>query len=109
MAAGVKARERYQITPPSEMPQSAETITTSTHARNLGVTNRVSHSRKVPGARFTPKTNERLELVHHRAECRQGERLSSVADRLLRAGMHFDNQPVRANCNPRPRKRGNQA
>src|SRR4029079_8125706 len=54
MAAGDKDRERYQITPQRVPPQSAEISTISSHARVLGVTTEVSHSREFARARFVP-------------------------------------------------------
>src|SRR5215467_14626597 len=38
IAAGVKDRDRYQITPHTDRPQTTLTSRISNHARNLGVT-----------------------------------------------------------------------
>src|ERR1039457_1723951 len=83
MAAAVRARERYQITPQRVRPQSAEISRISSHARVLGVTNRVSHSREFGGAGFGPQPDIRLQLAHHQGEIFQSERLRSIADGLF--------------------------
>src|SRR5712692_731438 len=96
IAAGVSARERYQIIPETERPHTAQTRIISSHARSLGVTIRVSHSRRSHGARFGPQPDIGFELGHHAAEIGQRQRLRAVAHRLLRARVYFDDQAVGA-------------
>src|SRR5450759_4903001 len=109
MAAGERARERYQIAPPRVRPQSAEISRISSQARVLGVTNRVSHNREFSGARFPPQLDVGLQFAHHPCEIGQCEGLRSVADGLLGTGMDFHDQAVGADRHGGARKRRNQA
>src|ERR1035437_3980541 len=109
MAAGDRNRERYQITPQRAPPQSANISRISNHARILGVTNRVSHSREFSGARFVPEPYVWLQFAHHPCEIGQRERRSAIAHGLLGTRMDFHDQSVRADRHTRARKRRNQA
>src|ERR1035437_7054842 len=109
MAAGERARERYQIAPPRVKPQSAEISRISSHARVLGFTNRVSHSRELSGARLVPQLDIRLQFAHHPCEIAQRKGLRSVADGLLGTRMDFHDQAVGADRHSGARKRRNQA
>src|ERR1035441_2916679 len=109
MAAGERARERYQITPHRVRPQSAVISRISSHARVLGVTNRVSHSREFRGAGFAPQPEVGLQFAHHAREICQREGLRSVPDCLLGTRMDFHDQAVGADGHGGARKRRNQA
>src|SRR6185369_15675777 len=107
-AAGERTLDRYQITPQSVPPHSTKMSTISSHARVLGVTTEVSHSRQFAGARFVPQPDIRPQFAHHPSEIGQRERLRSVADCLLRARMDLDDQAVGSNRHARARERRNQ-
>src|SRR5580693_4956631 len=103
MAVSDSGRARYHTTPQTEVPQIAASSSSSTHARFLGVTPAVLHSHGFgrdgldgPACLF-PQGNVRFQIAHQLPETGQRERLGAIADGFLGAGMHFQNQSVRAN------------